>query len=219
MATLQRVVFVELDVAVLHGLKDYAASANNVLAPHGITVDDVAFARFFIGRTGSAAVAAALGKAGATGDADALASRILDEFKPALLKRVASVKAACAKFAAPLLARDIRVAWVTQLSEADVREALGEGALVMSETAQLVGCHGWESWRRLCRKLNVHERLCAAVVGSGPSAKGAVSSGLYVAACADPLAQNQDFGGVDVMAETINEALAKDVLRMLWQKT
>ncbi len=222
MAILQRAVFVELDYAGLHGMKDYADSATAVLSPHGITVDPVLFARFFSGRTGSSAVAAVLKKAGVAAEAGPLASEILEGCKRSLLRRVPSLKSACAKFAAPLLAQDIFVVFVTQLAEAEAREALGdvvkEGVQVMTEPSQHIGTYGWESWRRLSRRLNVHERLCAAVVGSGLSAKGAVSSGLYAAACIDPLAQHQDFSGVNVFADGIDEALAKEMLRMLWQK-
>ncbi len=90
MAILQRAVFVELDYAVLHGMKDYAASANAVLAPHGITVDAASFARFFSGRTGTQALSAVLGKAGVTAEASPLASQILDDYKRALAPRVAT---------------------------------------------------------------------------------------------------------------------------------
>ena len=52
MAILQRAVFVELDYAVLRGMKNYADAASAVLAPHGIQVDPVVFARDFCGKTG-----------------------------------------------------------------------------------------------------------------------------------------------------------------------
>ena len=222
MAILQRTVFVELDYAVLHSMQDYVDSANAVLAPHGITLDPILFARHFSGKSGSGAVSAMLAKAGVSAEAGPLASQIVDGYKKALAARVASVTALCAKFTSPLVAKDTHVVFVTQLPEADVTAALGnvvkEGVQVMSESCSHIGSYGWESWRRMCRKLNVYERLSGAVVGSGLSAKGAIAAGLYASACMDPLAQNQDCSGVDVIVEAFDESLAKEMLRILWQK-
>jgi hypothetical protein len=222
MAILQRAVFVELDYAVLHGMKDYADAASAVLAPHGIRVDPVVFARYFCGKTGAGAVSAVLAKAGVSAETEPLATQILDDFKTALAARMPTVKAVCAKFTTALLAKETRIIWVTQLPEADVVAMLGdevkEGVQVITEPCQHIGCYGWENWRRMCRKLNVYERLSMAVVGSGLSAKGAITAGLYAASCIDPLAQNQDCSGVDAIAETFGEGLSKEVLRILWQK-
>jgi hypothetical protein len=222
MATVQRAVFVELDYAVVHGMKDYADAASTVLAPHGIRVDPVMFARYFCGKTGAGAVSAVLAKAGVSAEAGPLAAQILEGFTTALAARVPSVKGLCAKFTPALLARETQVIWVTQLPEADVAAMLGdvirEGVQVLSEPCSHIGCYGWDNWRRICRKLNVYERLSLAVVGSGLSAKGAIAAGLYAAACIDPLAQNQDCSGVDALAETVGESLSKEALRILWQK-
>ncbi len=221
MAMLQRAVFVEFDFAVLHGMKDYVDAANAVLAPLGAPVDAIAYARFFCGRTRAGGVTALLGRAGVVQEAPPLATQIMDGYKQALLARAASVKSACAEFAAPLLEKSIHVVWVTQADEAAVKEALGdavkEGVQVLHEPSQYVGGYSWENWRRLCRRLDVHERLCAAVAGSGQSAKGAIAAGLYAAACADPLAQSQDFGGIDTFVEKIDGKLAVALLRILWQ--
>lgn len=221
MAMLQRAVFVEFDTAVLHGMKDYVAAANDVLSPLGVPIDAIAFERFLCGRTRVGGVTVVLERAGVKQEVAPLATQIMGEYKKAVLAQAASVKDLCAAFAAPLLEKNINVVWVTQADDVAVTEALGdavkEGVQVLHEPSQYVGGYSWENWRRLCRRLEVYERLCAAVVGSGQAAKGAIASGLYVAACADPLAENQDFGGVDTFVEQIDKNLAADLLRMLWQ--
>jgi hypothetical protein len=222
MAILQRAVFVELDYAVLRGMKNYADAASAVLAPHGIQVDPVVFARYFCGKTGAGAVSAVLAKAGVSAEEGPLVTQILEGYKTALAARVPSVKAVCAKFTPALLAKETRIIWVTQLPEADVAAMLGDvvkdGVQVITEPCSHIGCYGWENWRRMCRKLNVHERLSVAVVGSGLSAKGAIAAGLFAAVCMDPLAQNQDCSGVDAMVENFGDSLSKEVMRILWQK-
>ena len=45
---------------------------------------------------------------------------------------------------------------------------LKEEMLVVSEPPQFADGYGWENWRRVCRRVDVHERLSVAVVGSGP---------------------------------------------------
>ena len=169
MAILQRAVFVELDYAVLRGMKNYADAASAVLAPHGIQVDPVVFARYFCGKTGAGAVSAVLAKAGVSAEEGPLVTQILEGYKTALAARVPSVKAVCAKFTPALLAKETRIIWVTQLPEADVAAMLGDvvkdGVQVITEPCSHLGCYGWENWRRMCRKLNVHERLSVAVVG------------------------------------------------------
>ena len=221
MAMQQRAVFVELDYAVLHGMKHYVDAANTVLSPIGVTVDAIGYARFLSDHTKASGVAALLEHAGVSQEAAPLAAEILAANKKALVAHVPEVKKTCAKFIAPLLAKDVCVAFVTQADAAEVTEALGdvvvEGVQVLQEPTQHVGGYSWDNWRRLCNRLEVHERLCAAVVGSGISAKGAMATGLYLSACIDPLAQYQDFSGVETFAEAIDETLAQELLRMLWQ--
>lgn len=223
MATLQRAVLVELDYAVLHGMKYYVDAANSVLSPIGVKVDAIDYARFLSGRTKASGVAALLKHAGVSKEAAPLASEILAASKKALVANIPEVKETCAKFVAALHTKNVCVVFVTQADAAEVTEALGDvvvdGVRVLQEPTQHVGGYSWDHWRRLCNRLNIHERLCAAVVGSGISAKGAMATGLYLTACIDPLAQDQDFSGVEVFSEAIDDKLAKELLRLLWQHT
>jgi len=221
MSKIQRTVFVEFDFVVLQGMKDFVGVANSVLSPLKVPVDEVGFARFFAGRSKVAGVAAALGHAGVKSEAAPLANEIAKGYRDALAARAAEGRKVLAKLVEPLLKKGIVVVLVTQADDALVKEALGDvlddRIIVMNEPPQFVDGYGWENWRRLCRRVDVHERLSVAVVGSGTSTKGAVAAGLYVAAIADPLATNQDFGGFDYFGDKLDDGLFPELMRVLWQ--
>ncbi|NLL83850.1 MAG: hypothetical protein GX230_06370 [Lentisphaerae bacterium] len=221
MSKIKRTVFVEFDFAILQGMKDFVGAANPVLAPLKVSVDEIGFARFFAGRSKVAGVTALLKHAGIKSEAAPLANEIAKKFREAIVARAAEGSEALVKLSDPLLAKGISLVLVTQADDGMLREALGEAIkeemLVVSEPPQFADGYGWENWRRVCRRVDVHERLSVAVVGSGTSTQGAVAAGLYAAAIADPLAINQDFTGFDYFSEKLDGDLLPELMRVLWQ--
>lgn len=222
MTNLQRFAFIEFDSVVLRGAKDYVAAASAVLSPlGGPAVDDIIYSRFFANRPKVSAVSAYLEYAGITEEAQPLAKDIMAKYRASLLERAGKEERRCAEFAAPLASRNIMVVWVTQIDEEPAREVLSslvtDSSTVVYEPSQYVGGNSWENWRRLCRRFETVERLCTAIVGSGISAKGALAASLYAIACADPLALEQDFSGVDAYFEEFSDEIAPELLRVLWK--
>lgn len=216
---LQRNVLIELDYAVLHALKPQAEACRAVLTKSGLTLDDPLFMRFFFGKTLAQGVDSMAGKEGKTVDVPAVAAEIGEACRIATMGAMPDAKSVCASFVKDVLARELRVFFVTGMPESDVQQALGDlcggQATVVSEPYSVCGCYAWDNWRRVVRKLQIRERLSVAVVGSGLSGKGALSTGMHVIARPDPLAESQDYSGTDMLTQKLDAAVRNEVLRVL----
>lgn len=216
---LQRTVLIELDFAVLHALKPQAAACRDVLAKSGIVLDEALFMRFFVGKTMANGVTAMAQRAGKTINVPVVVGELTEACRLATLRAMPEAREICGTFVKELLAKGLSVAFVTGVPESDAQQALGdlcgENAALVSEPQVLCGCYGWESWRRAVRKLQIRERLSVALVGGGLSSKGALSAGMHVVVRADPLADCQDYSGVDLMTQKLDAAVRAEILRLL----
>jgi hypothetical protein len=216
---LQRTVLIELDFAVAHALKPQAAACRDVLAKSGIELDESLFLRHFVGKTMTQGVSAMAQRSGKTVDVAAVVAELTEACRGATVRCLTGVKEVCGAFIKELAAKGLHVAIVTGVPESDAQQALGDlcsdGVVLLSEPQVLCGCYGWESWRRAVRKLQIRERLTVALVGGGLSSKGALSSGMHVIVRADPLAEFQDYSGVDLMVQKLDSSVRAEVLRLL----
>jgi hypothetical protein len=200
-------------------MKPQAKACREVLAKSGITLDELLFLRLFVGKTMAQGAAAAAQRDGKTIDVSAVAAELTEACRAATLRAMSGAKDICESFVKGMVAKGLRVGFVTGVAESDAQPVLadlcGENAILVSEPQVLCGCYGWESWRRAVRKLQIRERLTVAMVGSGLSGKGALSAGMHVVVRADPLAEFQDYSGIDLMVTKLDDGVRSEVLRLL----
>lgn len=218
-AQLQRGVIVEFDFAVLSGHALLLDVCGKRFAEEGLTFDATLMARVMGGRSFSSGLNALCAKQQKTVDVPAVIAECNAKFAEALKARLSAVPAGFIEFVKALAARNIKTIVVSRADPEAVQAIFGEqpGGMisVLHDAPNGFGFCSWDNWRRAARKADLHERLCVAVVGSGYSVKGALTSGMSVIVRPNPLTEYQDFGGCDVRIAEYGAGLVEDVTRIL----
>ena len=217
-AQLQRGVIVEFDFAVLSGHRPLLDTCSARLAKEGVKLDATLMARCMGGKSFSVGLNALCNRQEKTVDVPTVIAECNEAFAAALKGELASVPAGFVEFVSALLSKGLKVVLVSRVDVESVKAlfpAATEKLVVLHEAANSFGFTSWDGWRRAARKNDLHERLCVAVVGSGFSVKGALTSGMGIMAKVNPLTEHQDFSGCDKRIEAYSAALADDVVRVL----
>jgi len=218
-AQLPRGLIVEMDFAVLPGHALMQDICRERLAAEGVAFDVKRAAKAFCGRSFTSGLNALCVKAQKTVDAAALAADCNARFEEALSAALSEMPSGFVAFVKAVLAKGVKVVLMTRADVEAVRARFGdcdpEKLIVSHETMPGFCCCGWEGWRRVARKHDLHERLCVAVAGSGLSVKGALTSGLGVIAKLHPLVEHQDISGSDALITEYSAGLVSEVCRIL----
>jgi hypothetical protein len=214
----QRGMIVELDFAVLPGHQLLLGISKEQFTKAGLTVDATLMARYMGGKSFSNGLNALAAKQEKTIDVPSIVAETNAAFSAALTQSLKSVPAEFIKFISAILAKGVKVIIISR-TDVEALKALfpnhSENLLFQTDTSSGFGFLGWDVWRRAARKNNLRERLCVAIVGSGFSVKGALTSSMGAMFKENPLTAYQDFSGGDVSIQHFNDALANDVAAML----
>ena len=214
----QRGMIVELDFAVLPGHQLLLDISKEQFAKAGLQVDATILARYMGGKSFSNGLHAMTSKYEKTIDGPALIAATNTAFSAALTEALKNVPAEFIKFVSTLLGKGMKIIIISRADVESVKALFpnpSENLVFQTDTSSGFGFLGWDVWRRAARKNNLRERLCVAIVGSGFSVKGALTSSMGAMFKENPLTAYQDFSGGDVSIQHFNDALAHDVVAML----
>jgi hypothetical protein len=214
----QRGVIVELDFAVLPGHQLLLKISKDLFAKAGLTVDATLMARYMGGKSFSSGLNALVTKQGKTIDAPALIAETNLAFSAALTQSLKDIPSEFVSFVEALLAKGVKVIIISRADVEAVKALFSnhsENLVFQTDTSSGFGFLGWDVWRRAARKNSLRERLCVAVVGSGFSVKGALTSSMGSVFKENPLTAYQDFSGGDLSIQRFDNALVKDIVAML----
>lgn len=213
---------IEMDYVALGGVPRIYDACAAQLATQGVTLNAGLFSRYLLGHSleaGLNRLLAAQGKpAGLGGD---MGREVQGAFLTSLAAAAESLDRRVVALAGELAGRNIRVGLLTRLSEETARSvyapvlALSGPTLLLPEGHGVVGGFGWDVWRRAIRKMQMEERLCAALTASGYSSKTALAAGLTVITVPAELAAHQDYSGVDFVAEGWSGEVTRAILTAL----
>lgn len=214
----QRGMIVELDFAVLPGHQLLLNISKEQFAKAGLTVDATLMARYMGGKSFSNGLHALAAKQEKTIDAPAIIAETNAAFSAALTQSLKSIPSDFVSFVEAILAKGVKVIIISRADVEAVKSLFpthSENLLFQTDTSSGFGFLGWDVWRRAARKNNLRERLCVAIVGSGFSVKGALTSSMGSMFKENPLTAHQDFSGGDVSIQRFDDALVKDIVAML----
>lgn len=214
----QRGMIVELDFAVLPGHQLLLDISMEQFTKAGLTADATLIARYMGGKSFSNGLNALATKQGKTVEVPALIAETNAAFSAALTQALKDVPAEFISFVSTIVAKGVKVIIISRADSEAVKALFptqSENLLFQTDTSSGFGFLGWDVWRRSARKNALRERLCVAVVGSGFSVKGALTSSMGALFKENPLTAHQDFSGGDVSIQHFNAALVKDVVAML----
>jgi beta-phosphoglucomutase-like phosphatase (HAD superfamily) len=215
---LQRGLLIEADRVILPGTDLYYEVCRERLAREKIKLPREIFVRYLPGHSAARGMAALLEKLGCTADVPALTQECAAAYTEALAKSGGKMRDTAASFVREFAKRNIKVGLITVLPEEKAKalyaDLLEELVVVVPEASTLTGVHGWEGWRRAARKLQIRERLCAAIA-SPISVRGALSSAMRVVVMSDPMLEHVDCGGADILTENFSTPLRTQILGLL----
>jgi len=215
---IQRGVIVELDFAVLPGHQLLLTISKDLFTKAGLTVDAALMARYMGGKSFSSGLSALTTKQVKTIDAPALIAETNLAFSAALTQALKDIPADFVPFIESLVAKGVKVIIISRADVEAVKALFSnhsENLVFQTDTSSGFGFLGWDVWRRAARKNNLRERLCMAVVGSGFSVKGALTSSMGSAFKENPLTAYQDFSGGDISIKHFDNTLVKEMVAML----
>jgi len=216
----KRGVVVEFDFTALDGAQILFDTAKRVLADRDVTLTVKMEAKHLLGGNCQGALAELFAAQDVQQDAGAAAKELGEAFAQALAEAApAAVTADFMAFVKTLTDRGLKVVIATRADVEALRPLFAdfdaERVVLYAEPSTTYGNCKWDAWRRAYTQNGLVDVLTAAVTGSGKGVKSALVAGLCVAGVVYPHTAWQDFGGADVVAEKLDAALAKDVLRML----
>lgn len=214
----QRGMIVELDFAVLPGHQLLLDICKEQFAKAGLTIDATLMARYMGGKSFSNGLNALAAKQEKTIEAPAIIAETNAAFSAALTQALTHVPAEFITFVQKVLAKGIKVIIISRADSEAVKALFpnpSDHLLFQTDTSSGFGFLGWDVWRRAARKNNLRERLCVAIVGSGFSVKGALTSSMGAMYKENPLTSHQDFSGGDVSIQRFDDALVSAAVTML----
>lgn len=207
---LQRGLLIEADPILLGSLPVFLDACRARLAKEQVKLDQGLFVRFLFGRPLTRGLNALLEKQGKSAEAAALAADCNAAYLAALQGAKCQPPEGLALFIKEMAGRGVRVGLITQLGEDAARQSfadlLEERVVTVSEPTSGVCMHGWEGWRRACRKMQLRERLCVAI-SSPASSRGALAAAMRVVVVANPLQEHVDCSGADIMTDSFSPAI------------
>ena len=205
-------------MVMLPGMNLFFDACRARLAREGVKLDHDLFVRYLFGHSLTRGLAALIEKAGKSAEAAALAADCNAAYAAALQGGGGKTHEGLRTFIQDVAGRGVKVGLITQLADDVAKQVfagvLGERVVVVTESPATVCVHGWEGWRRACRKLQLRERLCVAVA-SPASSRGALTAAMRVVAVTNPMQDFVDCSGVDVMADTFSAPVRASVLALL----
>lgn len=114
----------------------------------------------------------------------------------------------------------VAVGALSALDEATAREltaqlGLTDRIVLLSEPDSVKVFPGPDAWLKMAKRLTLPPAQCLALSTSAPSSHAALSVGMRCVAVPDAYTAFQDFGGVDGVADTIDEAAVETILALL----
>jgi hypothetical protein len=94
------------------------------------------------------------------------------------------------------------------------RVGLADAALLRHSWNEKVR-HNADAWARLAARASVPIRRGVAVAAGAAACRGAIAAGLRCVAVPDALSAFQDFGGADLVLETLADSGAEQILGLL----
>lgn len=205
-------------MVMLPGMSLFFDVCRERLARENVKLDPDLFVRHLFGHSLSRGLAALLEKAGKSAEAAALAADCNAAYVAALQGAGGKLPDGLVTFIQDVMSRGVKVGLITQLPDEAARQVfagvLNESLTVVTETPSTACVHGWEGWRRTCRKLQLRERLCVAVT-SPASSRGALAAAMRVVAVTNPMQDFLDCSGVDVLTESFSAPVRATALGLL----
>lgn len=214
----QRGMIVEFDFAVLPGHPLLLDVSTEQFAKAGLTVDATLMARYMGGKSFSNGLHALAAKQKKTIAALAIIEATNAAFSTALTASLKEIPSDFVPFVESILAKGVKVVIISRADIEAVKALFptpSENLIFQTDTSSGFGFLGWDVWRRAARKNNLRERLCVAIVGSGFSVKGALTSSMGALFKENPLTAYQDFSGGDVSIQNFDAELVNDIVAML----
>jgi len=215
-----RGVVVEFDFTVLDGAQLLFDIAKKRLAQDGIDLTIKLEAKHLAGGNYQGGMTELFNALENKNDPATTAHELADAFKAAVTERIpTAITQGFKDFITALNAKGIKVV-VASRGNVEVLQKALEGldkelCVAYQESSTTYGNCKWDAWRRACVPNGLHEMLSVAVAGSGAGVKSALVAGLSAIGVVHPHTAYQDFGGSDVVVESIEASLADTALRML----
>lgn len=215
-----RGVVVELDFTLIDGAQILFDLAKKRLAEAGVDLDIKLEAKHLTGGNYQGGITELFADLGNRHDPVQVARDLSDAFKAAVTERIpAAVTPEFKKFVNALVAKGVKVVVATRGDVSVLQSAIeglsDEMCVAYQETSSTYGNCKWDAWKRVCAPNGLHEMITVGVTGSGAGVRSALVAGLSAVAVVHPHTAYQDFGGADVVVESVDASLADDVLRML----
>lgn len=212
----------DLDTAAVEGVEALRGAYADALAPVGVALDTVLFARFLLGETPNFGLSSLFAHLKIPKDkVGGVAEAFHNALEAAILQ--APVRATSKALVAQAAKREGTVIALTSFgpeASAKLLALLGlpEETTVVQVHADGSGYLGADAWFRAAHTAQLPERRCIAITATGDSARAAVMSNLNVAAYASPLTEHQDFGGVDWLGTGSSAKEAEAILDVLFAR-
>lgn len=89
------------------------------------------------------------------------------------------------------------------------------GAVVMSGAAADKDFPSADQWLKLAKQVGVRPSMCIVIASSAMASKSALSAGMRCAVLPDTFTEFQDFGGADLVADSLDDESIQGILGML----
>ena len=213
-------VVVDFDFAAMDGAELLNKTVEQLFGENDIPFSDRAEADHFAGGNYQGGFAEYFAIVKTKKTAAKAAKDVAERFSEALCGAMAkAVTPGFKAFVKALADRGVKVVIATRADVGKVAPqfdgVLGERVVLHQETSQCYGGVKWDAWRRACVQNKISNKLAIAVTGSGHGVKSALLAGMGSVAVIWPRVAYQDFGGADEVVSSLDESVAKKILKML----
>jgi len=153
-----------------------------------------------------------------------LAAEIDAEIKKALADNHLKISGGFAKLLEKARRENATIGALTALSQ-DVTQGLvkklgldGTSLHLYYAAAGVVNFPTADAWLKLAKMVGVAPQGCTALATSSESCKAALSGGMSLVALPDDLTSSQDFGGVDLLIDKLNDESIGQVVSLMIQR-
>ena len=205
----KRVLVVELEMALWPGVQRTFDVLSAVLKKRNVSLDKAGFVRFFLSkkfRTGYTDIMISSGK---NGDVDAMMEETQEALGASLSNKDGMY--GLGKVLDAAREKGMELCVITQSDvemTTDMVTAAGgtpEETVEIEGNTDLVCVNPVEIWKRALRETVAYPRLSLGIVCSSGSVKGALASGIRVAAITSELTAGGDFSGADVVVDDLSD--------------
>ena len=216
------VVLFELESLALAGRKRLYDLLKKALAAAGVQVTPALFSRYGLAASAEFAVAGLLEGAGGKGDAAKIGADVAETFAADLAEKV-EVVSPVVKLIQAALKKGCAVGAVSALPEERAQAVLarldlgGDVKLAAHKPTEAVYPRA-DTWVKLLKSACKSTVPAVAVVSSAASAKAALAAGLRCIVVPDEFTGHQDFGGADLIVDSVADLSPAEVFSTLGLK-